>query len=284
MITVLEAIRLSTDYLDKKGVESSRTNAEILLAEILKCKRLELYLSFDKPLADTELNLYREFIKKRGLRVPLQYIVGNVDFYGINLAVNEHVLIPRPETELLVEKIINDVKNSNLLKILDIGSGSGNIAITLSHHIKNSEVTAIDISEKALQVAKVNAEKNPTQNKINFKLFDILNDDLKLLGLFDIIVSNPPYVSASDYQSLEPELKNNEPKESLTDNSDGLSFYRHIISISRSILKTGGKLYFEIGKDQSLYVKEFMLTEKFKNVSIIKDYAGIDRIICGEME
>jgi release factor glutamine methyltransferase len=284
MITVLEAIRLSTDYLEKKGVESSRTNAEILLAEILKCKRLELYLSFDKPLSDTELNLYREFIKKRGTRVPLQYIIGNVDFYGINLTVNEHVLIPRPETELLIEKIINDVKNSNQLKILDIGSGSGNIAITLSHHIKNCEVTGIDISEKALQVAKANAEKNPTKSKIDFKLFDILNDDLKLLGLFDVVVSNPPYVSASDYQSLEPELKNNEPKESLTDNADGLSFYRHITSISRNILNKGGKLYFEIGKDQSFHVKEFMLTEKFKNVLIVKDYAGFDRIICGEIE
>ena len=284
MITVLEAIRLSTDYLDKKGVESSRTNAEILLAEILKCKRLELYLSFDKPLAVTELNLYREFIRKRGLRVPLQYIIGNVDFYGINLIVNEHVLIPRPETELLIEKIITDVKSLDQLKILDIGTGSGNISIALSHHIKNCEVTGIDISEKALQIAKANAEKNPSHNKIDFRLFDILNDELNELGLFDIIVSNPPYVSVSDYQSLEPELKNNEPKESLTDNSDGLSFYRHIISISRNILKKGGKLYFEIGKDQSSHVKEFMLAGKFRSVSIIKDYAGIDRIICGEME
>ena len=284
MITVLEAIRLSTEYLDKKGVESSRTNAEILLAEVLKCKRLELYLTFDKPLADSELNLYREFVRKRGMRVPLQYIVGNVDFYGINLIVNEHVLIPRPETELLVEKIINDSKKSDQLKILDIGTGSGNISIALSHHIQNCEVTGIDISEKALQVAKSNAEKNPSQNKIDFKLFDILDHNINELGLFDIIVSNPPYVSASDYQSLEPEIKNNEPKESLTDNYDGLSFYKHIISISKNILKKGGKLYFEIGKDQSLFVKEFMLTEKFKNVSIIKDYAGIDRIICGEME
>ncbi len=284
MITVLEAIRLSTDYLDKKGVESSRINAETLLAEILNCKRLELYLSFDKPLTDSELNLYREFIKKRGMRIPLQYIIGNVDFFGINLKVNENVLIPRPETELLIERIINDAKNLDHLKILDIGTGSGNIAIALSHHIKNCEVTGLDISERALQVAKVNSEINPTQNKIDFKLFNILNDDFKELGLFDIIVSNPPYVSASDYQSLEPELKNNEPKESLTDNSDGLSFYRHIISISKNILMTGGKLYFEIGKDQSLHIKEFMTTEKFKNVSIIKDYSGIDRIIYGEME
>ena len=181
-------------------------------------------------------------------------------------------------------KIISDAKDLDMIKILDIGTGSGNIAIALSHHIKNCEVTGIDISEKSLQVAKANAEKNPRQNKIDFKLFNILNDDLKELGLFDIIVSNPPYVSASDYQFLEPELKNNEPKESLTDNSDGLSFYRHITAISKNILKKGGKLYFEIGKDQSLHVKEFMITEKFKNVLILKDYSGIDRIICGEME
>ena len=189
MITVLEAIKLSTDYLDKKNVESPRANAEILLAEVLNCKRLELYLSFDKPISENELSNYREFIKKRGMRIPLQYIIGFVEFYGLKIIVNQNVLIPRPETELLVEKIIND-SSSNFTKsnirILDIGAGSGNISIALSKNLKNSNVLGIDISEKALEVAKQNAENNLVQNNIEFRKFDIKVDDITELGKFDI--------------------------------------------------------------------------------------------------
>jgi len=199
MITVLEVIKLSTEYLQKKGVESPRANAEILLAEILKCKRLELYLAFDKPLAENEVQVYREAIRKRGLRIPLQYIVGNVEFYGLKLIVNENVLIPRPETELLVEKIINDSDKSNNLKILDIGVGSGNISLSISKNLPNSKVVAIDISKTALDVANQNAEINSLQDRIEFRLFDIMNDNLNSLGKFDLIVSNPPYVSENSY-------------------------------------------------------------------------------------
>ncbi|MDP2363927.1 MAG: peptide chain release factor N(5)-glutamine methyltransferase, partial [Ignavibacteria bacterium] len=216
MITVLEAIKLSTEYLDKKNVESPRANAEILLAEVLNCKRLELYLSFDKPLGEDELSGYREFIKKRGMRIPLQYIIGYVDFYGLKLIVNQNVLIPRPETELLVEKIINNFSSDpskENIRILDIGSGSGNISIAISRNIINSNVLGIDISEKALEVAKQNAENNFVQNNIEFKKFDIKIDDITELGKFDLIVSNPPYVSSSDFQNLEPELKVYEPRE-----------------------------------------------------------------------
>ncbi|MCU0344221.1 MAG: peptide chain release factor N(5)-glutamine methyltransferase, partial [Ignavibacterium sp.] len=195
MITVLEAIKLSTEYLQKKGVESARANAEILLAEILKCKRLDLYLAFDKPLAENEVQVYREAIRKRGLRIPLQYIVGNVDFYGLKLIVNENVLIPRPETELLVEKIISDSDKSANLNILDIGVGSGNISLSILKNLPNSNVVAIDISEGALDIAHQNAEINSLQERVDFKLFDIMNDDLNSLGKFDLIVSNPPYVS-----------------------------------------------------------------------------------------
>ena len=154
MITVLEVIKLSTEYLQNKGVESPRANAEILLADILNCKRLDLYLSFDKPLADNEVKNYREAIRKRGLRIPLQYIVGNVEFFGLKFIVNENVLIPRPETELLVEQIINETDKSLNIKILDIGVGSGNISLSLLKNLPNANVVAIDISEKAIEVAK----------------------------------------------------------------------------------------------------------------------------------
>ena len=283
MITVLEVIKLSTEYLQKKGVESPRANAEILLAEILKCKRLELYLAFDKPLAENEVQVYREAIRKRGLRIPLQYIVGNVEFYGLKLIVNENVLIPRPETELLVEKIINDSDKSTNLKILDIGVGSGNISLSILKKLPNSKVVAIDISESALDIANQNAEINSLQDRIEFRRFDIMNDNLNSLGMFDLIVSNPPYVSENDYESLEPELKNHEPKIALTDNSNGISFYKHIIEVSNQILYKTGKIYFELGVDQSAQVQEYFEQNNFTNIIITKDYSGIDRIIRGEL-
>ena len=283
MITVLEVIKLSTDYLQKKGVESPRANAEILLADILKCKRLELYLSFDKPLAENEVQDYREAIRKRGFRMPLQYIVGNVEFFGLKLLVNENVLIPRSETELLVEKIINESDKSANLKILDIGVGSGNISLALLKNLPNSNVVAIDVSEYALSVAKQNAELNLLQNKIEFKMIDIFNDDLIMLGKFDLIVSNPPYVSVSDFENLEPELKIHEPRIALTDNFNGVSFYKRIIELSEQILNRQGKLYFELGMDQSTQVQKFFEESNFKNIKITKDYSGIDRIICGEL-
>lgn len=284
MITVLEVIKLSTDYLQKKGIESPRANAEILLAEILKCKRLELYLSFDKPLSENEVQLCREAIRKRGLRVPLQYIVGNVDFYGLKLLVNENVLIPRPETELLVEKIISETDKSLNLKILDIGVGSGNISLALIKNLPNSKVIAIDVSENALNVAEQNAELNLLQERIEFKMFDILKDDTKKLGNFDLVVSNPPYISVSDFENLEPELKVHEPKIALTDNSDGVSFYKRIIEISEQILNEHGKLYFELGMGQSIQVKKYFEHRNFKNIHVTKDYSGIERIICGELK
>jgi release factor glutamine methyltransferase len=284
MITVLEVIKLSTEYLQKIGVDSPRANAEILLAEILKCKRLELYLAFDKPLAENEVQVYREAIRKRGLRIPLQYIVGNVEFYGLKLIVNENVLIPRPETELLVEKIINDSDKSTNLKILDIGVGSGNISLSISKNLPNSKVVAIDISKTALDVANQNAEINSLQDRIEFRLFDIMNDNLNSLGKFDLIVSNPPYVSENDYESLEPELKNHEPKIALTDNSNGISFYKHIVEASDQLLKKPGKIYFELGIDQSAQVQEYFKQNNFTNIKITKDYSGIERIICGELK
>ena len=284
MITVLEAIKLSTEYLEKKDVESARANAEILLAEILNCKRLDLYLTFDKPLKENELNLYREFIRKRGTRIPLQYIVGNVEFFGFKLVVNENVLIPRPETEQLVEKIIQDYTRIENLTILDIGVGSGNISIALSNNLKNCKVVGIDISQMALEIAKVNSEKYLSENKVEFKLFDILKDNLANLGKFDLIISNPPYISNQDFEALEPELKNFEPRIALTDSSDGFSFYKKIISASKELLNMNGKLYFEMGKDQFQKIDSLMKENGFKNINIIKDYSGIERIISGELK
>ncbi len=282
MITILEAIKLSTEYLDKKNVESPRANAEILLSEILKVKRLDLYLSFDKPLSENEINLYRDYIKKRGMRIPLQYIVGQVDFYGLKIMVNENVLIPRPETELLVEKIIDELKNKSVLKILDIGSGSGNISLALAKNISDSFVQGIDISSEAINIANENAKINLISN-VNFLQKDIFDDEIFSFGKFDLVVSNPPYVSISDYQNLEPELKNYEPKVALTDDDDGFKFYRRIALLLKHLLNSNGKLFLELGAGQFQTVKEIFISSGLQNINVFKDYQGIDRIFFGEL-
>ncbi len=282
-MTVLESIKLSTTFLEKKGVESPRANAELLLAEVLNCKRLELYLSFDKPLKENEINDYREFLRKRGMRIPLQYILGYVDFYGYKFFVDENVLIPRPETELLVEQIIIDNSNKNKLRILDIGSGCGNISIILADKLIDTDVIGIDISEAAIIVSEKNRDASLKKENLNFIKFDILNDDVENLGKFDLVVSNPPYISLKDYNGLEPELKNYEPKISLTDDSDGLTFYKKIISVSKQLLNTNGQIYFEIGKGQHNFINELMIENGFSNLKIIKDYSGVERIIKGEL-
>lgn len=284
MITVLEALNLSTEYLNKKGIESARLNAELMLAHILNCKRLQLYLMFDKPLDENELSLYREFLARRAKREPLQYILGEVEFYNIKLKVNQDVLIPRPETELLVEKIVKDYSHKNDFKFLDIGIGSGNISIALLVNLPNSQGVGIDISDSALALAKSNAEFNLVKDRLELIHFDILKDDIQLLGKFDAVISNPPYVSSVDFETLEPELKVYEPHIALTDFYNGLTFYRKIISIADSLLKEEGKVYFEIGKGQSNEVKALMEDSRIINLNIIKDYQGIERIICGELK
>ena len=283
MLTVLESINLSTEFLKNKGIESPRINAELLLAKILNCKRLDLYLSFDRPLSESETNQYRECIKRRSKFEPLQYIIGSVEFYGLEFKVNSSVLIPRPETEILVEKIIETHKEKPGLKILDIGTGSGIIAICLAKHLVDSNITAVDVSKDALTTAKENAVLNSVEDRINFYQADILKEEIPE-NEFNIIVSNPPYISYEEFPSLQPELRNYEPKEALTDDSDGLSFYRAITKIGKKKLKDGGKLFFEVAQNQSERVRAILDKEEFINIIFQKDYLNIERVVSGELE
>lgn len=283
MLTVLNALKKTTEFLEKKGIESARVNAEIMLAHILKCKRLQLYLSFDRPLNDNEKNLYREFLLRRIKHEPVQYITGNVDFYGLDFQVNRSVLIPRPETEILVETIIKNTNVNDETNILDIGTGSGNIAISLAKHLPNSKITAIDKSKEALIIAVKNSELNNVRERINFIENDILIDQKIFDNVFDIVVSNPPYVSKEEYNNLEPELNKHEPSIALTDFSDGTIFYNSISNQVKNFLNTNGKLFFELGAGQSKKVKEFMEQNNFYNIQIIKDYNNHDRVIWGTL-
>jgi release factor glutamine methyltransferase len=281
MLTVLEAIKLSADYLSKKNIDASRINAENLLAHVLKCKRLDLYLSFDRPLKEEEINDYRELIRRRGASEAVQYIIGTVEFYGLNFKVNPSVLIPRPETELLIEKILESLNKNDSLKILDIGTGSGNIAVSLAKHLPNAEIVAIDISDAAIQTAKENSELNNIDGQISFCKLDIISGNLQKNNNFDLIVSNPPYVSLKDYSGLSPELLNHEPRIALTDDNDGLNYYREISKKAKSLLEVGGKIFYEVGLGQSEEVKNLLMENNFNEIEIFKDYSNIDRVVKG---
>lgn len=284
MITVLEAIRLSTEYLDKKKIDSPRINAELLLAHIIGCKRLDLYLAFDRPLTEPELNIYRGLIKRRASYEPLQYIIGTVEFYGLVFKVTPSVLIPRPETELLVEKIIKELSDKEQLNILEIGCGSGNIAISLAYHLKQAQIITTDISDAALNLAKENSQKLGVAERISFIRHNILTDDLLRFSMFDLVVSNPPYVSLQSYSSLQKEILDFEPRLAVTDESDGLTFYRIISEKVSGNIKKGGKLFFEISHGQCDDVKSIMTKNNFSKIEVIKDYQNIERIVFGEFK
>lgn len=282
MYTVLELISLSTDYLEKKGIESPRLNAELLLSEVLHCKRFDLYLQFDRPLKEDEVKLYREFIKRRGLFEPLQYIAGKVEFYGLEFMVSPSVLIPRQETEILVEAVIEDLNDKENLSLLDIGTGSGIIAVCLAKNL-NLKIDAVDTSKEALLIAKQNAALNSVGDKIDFYFKDILSAE-NFPKKYDVIVSNPPYISEEEFESLQPELKVYEPKNALTDYSNGYKFYEAITLRGKELLKENGKIYFETGKGQFKKVIEILEANGFENIKIKKDYLNIERTISGELQ
>lgn len=280
MPTILEVINLSTKYLREKGIDSPRMNAELLLAHTLKMPRLQLYLSYELPLKEEELKIMRNYLKKRGEFEPLQYIIGETDFFGLKLKTDKRALVPRPETELLVEEIIRQYKDFEKVKFLEIGTGSGNIVISIVKNILNSFAVTIDKSSDAINLAKENAALNEVLNKIEFINCDLNQFEIK--EEFDFVVSNPPYVSLNDYNSLQKEIVKYEPFEAVCDGNDGFSFYRMIIEKAKKNIKHGGKIFFEIGFNQSEVVKSILETNDFKEISIIKDYQKIDRIIIGQ--
>ena len=246
-------------------------------------KRVDLYLYYDKILPKNDLSQYDSLIKRRANNEPLQYIIGSTEFMSLPLRVNPTVFIPRPETELLAEKVIEKAKekwkDEEKITILDIGTGSGNIAVSLAYYIKNAEITAIDISDDALKTAGENAVLNKVLDKIKFRnlsIFDAGENEFKDIS---IIVSNPPYIPLKDYADLPAEVKDYEPEKSLHDNADGLAFFRIIIEKSINFLADGGMLIMEMGIGESEDVRSIAGSKGFSNINIIKDYQQIDRII-----
>jgi release factor glutamine methyltransferase len=242
-------------------------------------QRIDLYSRFEKPLTRSELTTFREFVKRAANNEPVQMIIGEVVFCGLTIKVNSSSIVPRPETELLAELILKEIKNKSGLKILDIGTGTGCLALALAKFTPVSEVHAIDISPDAIELAKINASINNIQN-VTFICHDV--STYRFSEQFDIIVSNPPYIEINEYEELEPEVKAWEPRNALTDEGDGLKFYHLFGNIFRNILKPGGKFYLETGWNQNQAVRKIFNDGSF-STSSIKDFQAIERFVVGNM-
>lgn len=272
--TLLNILNWTQDYFAKNDIENPRLEAEILLAHSLGLNRVQLYVQFDRPLAEKERDDYKKLIKRRINQEPVAYIVGDKEFYSRKFFVSPAVLIPRPETELLVEislELFPDREKK--LKILDIGTGSGVLAITLQKEFPFSLVTGIDISEPALKMAQKNAEN--LKASVQFEKKDLF-ENLDFSEL-DLIVSNPPYVDEKEMEKLPLTIKNYEPEIALRGGKDGLDFYKRIAQLAPSFLKKEGFLILEIGNTQAASV--LSLFQDWPFLQIRKDYFGQDRIL-----
>ena len=263
----------------KKEIESiiGIHDARLLITGLLSVSNTDYVINKEMDIAQPQAEELISKAKKIASGEPLQYVVGTTEFMSLEFKVEPGVLIPRPDTETLVEAAINYIGDKNL-RVLDIGSGSGCVAISIAHYCKNAEVTSIDISPQALAIAKDNRELNNAE--VQFMLCDIMNDYPK--GKFDVIVSNPPYIPTNDISELDTNVKDFEPLTALDGGKDGLDFYRRIISIAPELLSDDGKIYFEVGHDQADAVAELM-SKDFKNIKKIKDLCGIERVVCGQI-
>lgn len=274
----LDIFNKSVEYLKKNGVPSALVDTEYIFSEALKVSRNTLKYSMSREIKEEDKNKIREMLMLRAKnRKPLQYILGEWEFYGLPFKVRENVLIPRPDTEILVEQCIQLMREIEEPNILDIGSGSGAISIAIANELKSSSVTGVDINEDAIRLANENKVLNKIEN-VNFMksdLFEKLDEDFK----YDLIVSNPPYITKDEYETLMPEVKNFEPKNALTDLGDGLYFYREISKKAEAYLKDTGYLAFEIGYKQAKDVSKILEDNNFAVLSIVKDYGGNDRVV-----
>jgi len=274
---VIDLLNWGEQYFTDNGFDNPRKEIEILIQDILECSRVNLYLRFEEPLSKIQLAKLRDWIQRRKNREPTQYITGNAGFYNLILNVTPDVLIPRPESERLVEILLETIDKKSNISILDIGTGSGCLALALGKELPNAKVTGIDKSIEAVEIAKLNAESLHIKNA-KFLQMDILTDQIK--GEYDILISNPPYIPKAEIESLMQDVKEFEPLSALTDLANGLTFYHKISEISPTIVKPNGWLFLEVGLgEHPKKAMKLFSNEKFKNVELIKDYNGDDRVL-----
>ena len=278
-MTVLEGIQKSAEFLGKKGVEPPRLQAELLLAHVLSLPRMKLYLNFERVLTPAETDRLRELVRRRGQREPLQHLTGSTSFCGFEIAVNRHVLIPRPETELLAEAGWNFLStlSPSPSTALDFGTGSGCLAIALALKAPATQVCAAEISPDSLVIARQNAASHGLAERLRF----FQGDGFAALpneSRFDLIVSNPPYIPAAEIETLEPEVRDHDPRGALDGGADGLEFYRRLATEAGAFLKPRGKLMLEFGEGQAPALREILENQKWVVEAILPDYTRRERI------
>jgi len=281
--TPLKLIQWATQYFETHDIDSPRTTAEILLAHALSVKRIDLYLRYDQPLNSDELNRFKILIKRRLNREPVAYIQGYKEFWSMDLEVNRNVLIPRPETECLVERALECLAADPHLEcksILELGTGCGAVVVALAAENSRHSYLGTDISKDAIRVARRNAIRHGLGAKIRFMVADWFEPFHAKSAQFDLIVSNPPYIRSGDMKRLQPEIHVFEPLSALDGATDGLRCLRHIIQYAGSYLKPGGVLLLEMGHDQKEPLKQIINTSgPYEDIKFYKDYSGHDRIV-----
>jgi release factor glutamine methyltransferase len=281
--TITKLLNWVTQFLTDKGIESPRLSAELLLSHVLGLKRIELYTQYNKAVEKPELDKLRELVRRAGQNEPIAYLVGKTEFYSMEINVTPDCMIPRPETELLVQRAIEFLRTRNGNQfVCDLCTGSGCIAVAIAKNFPNAKIIATDICDAALAVASTNVEKHSLQDKIKLlsgDLFDPIIPQLDV-GKFDLIVCNPPYVSSSEYEKLAQNVKDYEPRMALFAGEDGLDIYRRIIEKVDAFLKPDAALILEIGYAQGHAITEmFEQTGIFSEIKIEKDFHDNDRIV-----
>lgn len=277
--TVLSLLQWAAAYLTAREFDEARLHVELLLGRVLGLERIALYLQFDRPLTPAELAAFKALFRRRLDHEPLQYILGETAFMGLTLTVEPAVLIPRPETELLVEAAVTGLRASAHAApaVLDIGTGSGCIALGIAHLVPSADVLGIDRSREALAVARKNHERYPAL-RVRFEEQDAASASWPP-SAFDLIVSNPPYIALEEYRALAPEVRDHEPRMALTDEGDGLSFYDVLFDAARRALRPGGLLLCEIGHGQEEAITVRASGHGCRVVRVTRDYAGIPRVL-----
>lgn len=285
--TLTQVLAAAKEYLAKQKLTSPQLEAELLLAHSLELTRVELYTQYDRPLKQEEREKFKRLLKERCAGKPLQYITGSQAFRRLNLRVGQGVFIPRPETELLVEKVIEEIgcvvgSSNSRPAFLDLGTGAGTICLALAEELEDADIWAVDISEKSLAVAEANAIAHGLDRKVTFVCGDLFSALPVVPAMkFDAIVANPPYIPSAQIDTLQDEVKNHEPREALDGGAIGTDFYRRITERATEYLKDRGFIAFEVGIDQSEVVGDMLADSGFPSIDIFEDYNGIKRVIIG---
>lgn len=278
-MTYRECYEKGCHILNEAGIEESTLDARLLLEAACGTDRNDLLAHDEQPVMSQAEEKYLNWIRQRAEHIPLQQLTGEQDFMGLTFSVNEHVLIPRQDTEILVEEVLKELHDR--MRILDMCTGSGCILLSLLHYSNDCEGLGVDLSAEALEVAGRNVLKVLTPEKAEHAHF--LQSDLfeKVEEKFEIIVSNPPYIASAEVEKLMPEVRDHEPRMALDGTEDGLHFYRRIIKEAGKHLVNSGMLFFEIGYDQGQAVSELMRAGGYREVQVVQDYAGLDRVVLG---